>query len=653
MGTLAYGHFQPMLLAAAIGIAAPAAAQAITLAPVFSDNMVIQRGVALPVWGWARPHDRLQITLGSDTATIIADRLGQWRAAMPAQHPGKPLTLTVESPRERTRVTNIAVGDVYLCSGQSNMAFSVQGSTGGGAAIATASDLDLRLLAVPQASAPRVQQKWPVAIRWRSAAPDTVASFSAACYFMGRELRRGSSVPIGLISAAVGGSAIQAWLSPSAYRQSGGDPERQMLVELSASDPIKAQEKWDVIWKSWWQGATGSALGSPWHPDYRPDRRWLPEEPGKFWDQWHTTDLPDGRGMAWFRTTVQLTDRQASQEAILELGAVRELDKSWVNGRAVGSTYGADAVRAYPIPAGTLHAGDNSVALAIDSRWMAGGFSMDSPRRIRFSDGSSQILENWRYRAVPGWIGYMPRPPWNRLTGPTVLFNGMIAPLSNFPVRAVAWYQGEQNGDDAGEYQQLLTAFMADWRNQFGASTAFMIIQLPNFGTRDTDYPNVNWAWLREAQRLAVLSDKAARLIVTIDVGESSDIHPRDKLTVGLRLAAAAQSTTGSDFIDIVNTATGPYDITALSLGRNHVFATLDGAAPSPFLACSQARGTCRLITAELSDNLLYFKNILKDEDSIRYCWAENPRCNLYDKEGNPLTPFEIHINNNISGDHN
>lgn len=635
-----------MLFAAAIGVASPARAAPITLAPVFSDHMVIQRNIAVPVWGWARPHDRVRIILGASAVSVTANDQGRWRAMLPPQRTGKPLTLTVESPSGRAMVSDIAVGDVYLCSGQSNMEFAVAGSTGGAAAIATAADPDLRLLSVPLTSAAQAMEHWPTAIQWQAAKPDSVASFSAACYFMGRELRRHEAVPIGLIGAAVGGSAIQAWLSGPAYRQSGGDPDRASIVALSAREPSAAQAQWGAIWQSWWQGATGATLGTPWREDFQPDRRWLPEEAGQYWDQWHTTDLPNGRGMVWYRTTVRLTEAQARQRAVLELGEVRELDQSWVNGAAVGSTYGANASRAYSIPDGTLHAGDNVIVSAIDSRWTAGGFPADSQRRLRFADGSSAMLDGWRYRAVPDWVGFMPRPPWNRLTGASVLNNGMIAPLGNFPMRAVAWYQGEQNGDDAGDYQKLLTALMMDWRSQFGAATRFLIVQLPNFGTRGPDYPNANWAWLREAQRLAVRGDSGARLIVTIDVGEAGDIHPRDKLTVGLRLAEAARSSAAQALmpVDIGEPTVDRDGVIMLKLGSDPVVAPRNGEAPMPFVACAQTRGTCREIVVSLAGNVLRFDPLRPDEDSIRYCWAENTKCNLFNVYGNPLTPFEIFI---------
>lgn len=621
-------------------------AMALSLAPIFSDHMVIQRDAPLPVWGSAQPNERLRVVLGSTSVMIGADKNGNWRVVLPRQKVGKPLTLTVSGAASAVRIGDIAVGDVYLCSGQSNMEFPVENSTGGAAAIAGAADPQLRLLHIPRSSGAGASQGWSAPAIWQGATAGSVASFPAACYFMGRELRRTASVPIGLIGAAVGGSAIQAWLSSAAYIQTGGDAERLALAALHTRDALGAAAKWSVMWEAWWRVATAGSLGFPWRARYRPDERWLPEPRGAMWDKWDAPELAGGRGMVFYRTTLNLGAAQAARSGVLELGPIRELDQAWVNGQPIGATYGADSLRAYRLPDGALQAGANTVTLAVDSRWVTGGFQRPELRRLLLDGGASLDLPAWQYRVVPGWIGYMPRPPWNPLTGPSVLHDGMIAPLGNFPLRAVAWYQGEQNGDDASEYRMLLTALMADWRAQFGASTGFLVVQLPNFGARQTASLNSNWPWLREAQRLAVAVDPLARLVVTVDVGDPNDIHPRDKLTVGLRLAREAQSlASGLTFSPTIGTAeVDPGGAVSIKLSGSHKFGARLGAAPGAVAACAFASGSCRQVKALLEDNALRIDGLLKEEDAVTYCWADNPMCNIYDEHGDPLGPFLIKL---------
>jgi sialate O-acetylesterase len=517
----------------------PAAAQAQILDPMFADHAVLQRDRPIRLWGQAAPGDRVEITLGRQHGATKAAADGRWSIALTAQHAGAPYRLDVKSTSGRHQsLSDIAIGDVFLCSGQSNMEFPLSKSAGGAAEIARSDDPMIRLATMPPVSAALPIERLPAQLAWQPASPASVADFSAVCWYMARAIRRTVHVPVGLIDASWGGSTLQAWLSPAALAGGGGDRD---MIELLASynrDPAAASLAWGQRWQRWWHD-TVSSTEQPWTGTSTTG--WVHVPSLDLWEKWPKPVLADFNGMVWYRTAITLTAAQAAQAATLDVGRVDEIDETWVNGRAVGTGAG-DEPRRYVLPKGSLKVGANIITLNILDTWDVGGFYGPRERRaLTLADGTRLPLDRaWFYRKVDFSRPRPPRAPWHPASGQGTLYNGMIAPIGSYSLRAMAWYQGESNNADRLGYADRLAALYRDRRARFGATLPILIVQLANYGPVSDAPVNSEWAAVREAQRRQALADRHSGLAVTIDVGNAKDIHPTDKRSVGERLARSA-----------------------------------------------------------------------------------------------------------------
>jgi len=538
----------------------------------------------------------------------------------------------------------VLVGDVWLCSGQSNMVLQVHRSLDARSEIANSANDAIRMLTVPETSSPRPLDRFAQPVLWKVASPATVPDFSAACFYFARELRKTVDVPMGLIVSAWGGSRIEPWMSDAALRAAGGNDAALDVLALYAERPAAANARWGAIWEAWWlQRTQGHRESAPWAS--KPAGAWsvVPRALG-YWEQWDVPELSSYNGMLWYRTTVTLSAQQAQQQAVLSLGRVDEMDQTWINGKPIGSVG-----RAYRLPHGTLKAGENVVVVNVLDTYSLGG--LVGPVALQLAEGSTVPLDRqWRYQLPPAGIEEPPQPPWDPTRGKSVLYNGMIAPLGNLSMRGVAWYQGESNTGTSSTYQDLLTRFMADWRGKFGAQLPFLIVQLANYGQPPTAPVESGWAEVREAQRLAVANDAHAGLAVAIDIGERYDIHPANKQEVGRRLARAARRVVYSQQI----APSGPVALSARRTGTSVVVTFGDVAdhllaygadEPIGFELCTRDPGSCRYAKASIEGERVYLDaSAFVAATRVRYCWADSPVCTLFDTARLPAGPFQIEI---------
>jgi len=524
-------------LAAALFFAASAAGAAPVLNPIFSDHGVLQRGRPISVWGTASPGERVDVTLGSASASATADRAGSWHVALPAMPAGGPFTLAASSASGRAAANDMLVGDVWLCSGQSNMELQVSRALNSYNDTQSANDPQLRVLTVPRRTAAAPQATIP-GLAWQVVTPATVGEFSAACYYMARELRRSEQVPIGAIADSWGGTQIRSWMDDASVIAIGDEEAR--LFAIGRRDPANANSRFGEIWGAWWRAHSGDAAGAePWHASDR--LHWTPVPAMTYWEQWGDPHFASFDGMVWMRARINLTAAEAAQAATLSLGVIDELDQSFVNGVAVGNRFSWEAPRDYAVPRGVLHAGVNEIIVNISDGSGAGGFAGPAERlHLTLADGTVKPLgQGWEY-SVATVRDSPPRAPWDAAMGLTAIYNGMIAPLGDYGLSGVAWYQGEADVGLPGSYADRLAAMMATWRRQFGRpELPFLIVSLANYGPFATHPVESGWAALREQQRLAVARDPHAGLIVAMDLGERLDIHPANKQEVGRRLARA------------------------------------------------------------------------------------------------------------------
>lgn len=645
-----------VVLMAGCYVAAARAQSPRLLDALFGDHAVLQRERPIAVWGQAAAHELVTVTLASSTVQAQADAGGAWRATLPAMPAGGPFVLSARSSSGAVSANDILLGDVFLCSGQSNMEFPVQRADDAPNEIANSANDTIRMLTVAHATSPAPLARLTDPVSWQTAGPGTVADWSAVCFFFARDLQRAIRAPIGLIHASYSGSNIRAWIS-AAGLPPGADYARGVeLLRLYAKDPRQAQLQFGAQWEQWWREKTGEpAASAPWNVTLAADRegtwRVAPPQLGD-WRGWGVPELAGFTGSVWFRTNVALSAEQARNAVGLSLGAVNQVDETWINGRVLGNTFGYNAERYYQIPEGMLHAGDNLIVVNASSTYGVGGLlAGPTPRAIHLRDGEAIPLSGeWRYHVVPARVGFPPWAPWEAVGGMTTHFNAMIAPLGHYGLRGVLWYQGESNTSAPEGYQPLLAALMADWRRQFGAELRYLVVQLPNYGGPPVRPAESGWAALRDAQRRAVANDPHAALAVTIDIGEPRNLHPSDKQDVGARLARAARHAVYGEAI----APSGPTPRGAARRGDRIVVAFKDIEAglvayshdsPIGFELCADPVGSCQFAAARIDGTDV----VLESPDGlsptrVRYCWADNPVCTLYDPSGLPAGPFELPI---------
>ncbi len=622
------------------------------LHPLFASGMVWQRNVAAPIWGWSTPGAKVSVSMNGKSAQAIADADGKWLAKLGPFQAGGPFTLTVTG-LETVTLTDVLIGDVWVCSGQSNMEFGVGLANNAKQEIASATDSNIRLFYVPHNS--QLAPQSTVKGLWEVCSPDTVAhfgwgGFSACAYFFGRQLRQDVKVPIGLIETCWGGTVAQTWVSNSALRASLPAFIPQLdQIDTYAANPHYA-EQFDTILADWWRAIDGIPAGSTISPYTQAD-----------FDAaaWKTMKLPihvrdtDEKinGIFWFRKEVQIPDGWAGKDLQLHLSGIDDSDVSYFNGQKVGTTTGYANARAYPVPGAVVKAGRAIIAVRLTTdTWGWGGICgvADEMKLINPADAANPIAlaGDWKYlvvddfakKTVPSRIDADPNHP-------TLLYNGMIAPLLPFAIKGAIWYQGESNVGSAMQYRTLLSTLITDWRTRFGVGDfPFYIVSLANLGDVDAQPKDSGWAELREAQYYASVHVPNCGLAITLDIGDPKDIHPKNKQEVGRRLALNAEALSYGLQLEY----SGPVykKMTVQDKNVRLDFDHLGGGlvAKGDKLKGFAIAGTDKHFVwadAVIEGNTI----IVSSPDvalpvAVRYNWDDNPVGNLFNKVDLPAVPF-------------
>lgn len=609
------------------------------------DQMVLQRNAPVIITGTARPDEEITLTLGPAEARTRAGADGRWRAELPPLQPATGLTLRAAAPGGSASRADVAIGDVFLCSGQSNMAWPVNQALNPERELEGPYREDLRLLHVPHTASLTPQTSLPPWAGWRAASRDEVMHFSALCYFFGRDWQAQENVPVGLISASWGGARIEPWISEAGLRRAPHLAERLDLLETYRSDPAAAIAAYGDSWEAWWQASAGT---SPWRDGLDAPR----PVPGALrdWKEFGDPDLEDYLGLVWHERRITLTDTQAAGSASLSLGGIDEIDAVWVNGNFIASSFGWGTPREYTLPAGTLKAGENHILVNVYNSWGAGGMTgPETALALKPASGARiSLAGDWHYQKVPPETGLPPQMPWTSVAGLAGMHNGMIAPLGNMKLAGALWYQGESNVGEPETYETLLRLLTDDFRQQFGDALPMIVIQLPEFGARMTLPGNSGWSALRDVQRRFVVSDDNAALVVTLGAGDEWDIHPPNKqaaarrtLAVWSALAAdpASAAVTGHSPVS-AERAEGTLLITLPQAAD--AYATPGHHSPVGFIICRAGGESCTFARARLEGNEIELDNPYPDASLVRYCWGDTPFCNLTTPEGTPVTPFEL-----------
>lgn len=618
------------------------------LHPMFADHAVLQRDRPIKVYGEAPAGTAVAVSLGTSKTDARAGSDGRWSATLPAMPAGGPYTLTATAGGQTATASDVLIGDVFFCTGQSNMALAQRAADGAAQAAQSATDGAIRQLTINTNGSVTPLARPAHVVRWVVGSPQTVGSFSASCYYFARELKKTVNVPMGMVVSAWGGARVRNWVSEGALSKLGYFQDDLEMLQLYRKDPDAAMRRWGRTWEAWWKRVMPNG-GEPWAANFD-DSKWnlAPAALGA-WAMWNGSN-PDGFvGQMWYRTTVTLTAEQAQKAgAVLDLSSVNEEDETWVNGMDVGASSFANRTQ-YALRPGVLKAGVNVIATNIFCSWRNCGIRGPAEQRaIRFADGTSVPLSNrWKYQEVPNGL-IAPQVPWGVTHGLTMDYNGMVAPLGPFGFKAAVWYQGESNIYFASNYRTTLKAMMEDWRRQFeNPDMPFLIVQIPNYGIIPAQPMASGWADVREAQRLAAQEDRRAALTVTIDIGDATNLHPGNKLEVGRRLAIAARKVVYGETIP----PSGPVPGAVTRRGSDAVIAfrdvtgALSGRSGNPlgFELCGADQASCRWADSRIDGGNVVLLNA-GNATRVRYCWGESPVCTLYDASGLPAGPFEAAI---------
>ena len=630
----------------------PDPATDVRLPKIFSDGMVLQRDQPIPVFGMAEPGGEVAVTLGEARATATADVDGRWKVELPPMEAGGPHELVVAGA-DTLSFADVLVGEVWVASGQSNMAWSFERLGGFEDVVQAANHPQMRLFTVERDVAAVPLTDVEAASGWTSATPEAVRPFSAVAYYFGKMLQDSLGVPVGLINTTWGGTPAEAWTGQEGLENF---PVFQKQIErLQAGSGGDTDVPFDSLHAR--MNAAYEAAVSALDAGYTDSASWAdPSIAASGWStmplpaNWEAAGLEGLDGVVWFRRDVTLPTDWASEDLTLHLGPVDDADTTWVNGRVVGSTAVWETERAYPVPAGVTRPGLNTIAVRVVDTGGEGGFRGEADAlRLERESGARLPLEGpWSYQVgVDLRSEEMPPRPPRPQDFPSGLYNAMVHPLVPYGMRGVIWYQGETNAGRAYQYRTLFAEMIRDWRQQWGQGDfPFLFVQLANFMAPQTD-PNEQSAWaeLREAQAMA-LDVPNTGMAVAIDIGEADDIHPRNKEDVGHRLARwALAETYGRDGLAY----SGPRyqsmerEGEAIRIRFDHAeggLTTPDGEPPEGFVIAGPDSVFVQAEARIEGDAVVVTSPDVRDPLAVRYGWANNPRATLYNEAGLPTSPF-------------
>jgi sialate O-acetylesterase len=618
---------------------------ALTLSNLFTDNMVVQRGIEVPVWGVSIPDTKVDIRLGEYNVSIISDASGKWIAHLPAMIAGGPFEMKIIA-EEAIVLKNVMIGEVWLASGQSNMEWSLKsGVINTEQEIAEANYPDIRYFQV-QKNVSRLPVNKLKGEAWVSCTPSTAGNMSAVAYYFARKLWLEQKVAVGIIQSYWGGTVCEAWTS------------QEMLANLedfvgSVREIRESREDWEALQEKANQLAEVRAeiektahVGiekGVYRTDFN-DSDWAKTQyPINMWHMgldWYW-------GFMWVRKWIDIPAEMAGKPAMINLGKIAFEDITWFNGVKIGSDTDQENPREYEIPGKLIKEGKNLIVVRILSRYGAGKIGTASAEpNMRSTDSSiknsislgGEWLYNEKYEPeFPVGVEYQNRP--------SALYNAMISPLIPYGIKGVIWYQGESNADRSFQYRSLFPAMINDWRTRWGLGDfPFLFVQLANYEQRKSEPAQSDWAELREAQSMA-LKLLNTGMAVTIDVGDAEDIHPRNKKPVGERLYLAAQKVAYNE--DVLHS--GPIYKTFKNEGDAiRIFFTSTGTGlagkngePLKGFAIAGPDKKFYWADAQIQGNTIVVKSpMVSNPVAVRYAWDKNPECSLFNKEGLPASPF-------------
>ncbi len=601
----------------------------VKLPSLVSDGMVLQQNQATQIWGWASPDEKIRINTRNKSVKTQADQTGKWQAQLPAFAAGGPFDIRVND----IVIHNVLWGEVWLCSGQSNMVLPMERvKETYPSEIATANYPLIRNFFIPTIVSKDIEKDDIPNAKWLETNPENVLKMGAVTYFFAQKRFEQTHVPIGIINASVGGSPIESWISESGLKPfpiPAQTPIAAGPVPIEKDRGLREAKKW-------------------FDPSYEP-KGWKNYFIPGFWEDQGLKDL---NGIVWFRKEIDIPAGLENQAAKLFMGRIVDADEMYVNGTRVGNVTYQYPPRRYEIKPGILHAGKNLLVIRVSNSAGKGGFVPDKRYELLLGEKTISLVGNWQYKVGDVWN---PNPQISnaQMYQPKTLYQGMISPLLPYTLNGILWYQGESNGGDPKNYGKKLEALAADWRAKFKqANLPFIYAQLPGFGDRQLLPVESNWAILREEMRQAESQIPNSAMVVTIDQGEWNDIHPLNKKPIGERMALSANQLIEK----VASTSSGPRVESASKTGNQIVLRftsaggnpTIDRCDEDELQYISIAGKDRKFVWAKArieNNTLIIWSDDIAEPMFVRYAWSDFPEGNLVNEEGFPASPFEVSVN--------
>jgi sialate O-acetylesterase len=620
----------------------------VSMPKFFANNMVLQRNTPIPIWGWAKANEKVEIKFDKQTKIAKADKNGKWIVKLNPETAGGPFILKVKAGNT-IQINNVLVGEVWICSGQSNMEYALRYTIDAKKEIASANNPFIRHIKIPRAISSLPEDDISEG-KWNSCDSTTVGDFSAAAYYFAKEIYNKLKIPVGIISSNWGGTNIETWISREAFENTGVSSGSEQANEFNEMIAMMPKVSLDSISKLKVSSSTrriealqGSKINNINPDSFKEiafdDSKWPELNQPEVWEQQR---LGEFDGVVWLRKTIVLSAEDSKKEAILELSKVDDEDITYVNGVKVGSMNTWDSKREYTISAGILKEGKNVIAVRVTDNGGGGGIYGDTADlKLMLGSISSPLGGKWKFQVESIKKGT------NENSLPSLCYNAMINPLIPFAFQGVLWYQGESNAIRAYQYRKAFPLLINDWRQKWNmGSFPFYFVQLATYKTTGNSNEGCGWAELREAQTLT-LNLPNTGMAVTTDIGNPEDIHPGNKLDVGKRLAALALN----NVYNRPMVCNGP-KYKSMEIDRNQIVVSFDDIGSG--LLTPDKYGYIKGFEMAGKDQVFHYAKAYIKDNKVLISSAEvqNPTAvhfgwigdasdnNLFNIEGFPAVPF-------------